>query len=531
MGTIEVITGPMWAGKAQPDWCEVWTPEGVTTLKNLKENDEILTPNGVSRVLGIFKQGYKDIYRINFSDGTKTWATEDHLWKIYISLKLKNGKYKHLVCKTKDLLRYLKKYPQLISIPVGKAIFNTQAVPLDPYLLGVLIGDGSFGRSGNVIRFSNTNQIILNRVKNILSKYNLELSHIGRCDYNIIQSTKSYNENFIVGVIKSLGLFGLKSHEKFIPNIYKYNSEEIRLEILRGILDTDGSVDNKSSVCLEQSSKKLSEDVKFIVQSLGGIIKSSVKNGSYKKNGIKIQCRKIYRDWIQFDNPQDLFYVEEKRSRCKPRIRKVRRFIKSVTLETKDYCRCIKVSDPDGLYFTNDFIVTHNTDMLLRKIRRAMYGKKNVLVFKPQVDDRYEGIDRVCTHDGKCIDAIPVSDPFKIVEKVVAENPDVVAIDEVQFLPTPLITAVIEELADTGVRVIVSGTDTTFAGKPFGCMGDLLCIADKIHKLDAVCVVCGGKAIRNQRLIDGQPASADSPEIMVGTVGTYEPRCRKCHQV
>lgn len=169
------------------------------------------------------------------------------------------------------------------------------------------------------------------------------------------------------------------------------------------------------------------------------------------------------------------------------------------------------------------------SEELLRRVRRATLARKRVQVFKSHLDERYGGLGFVSTHDGGRIESEPVSTSAEIAEKVRPET-EVVAIDEVQFLDQGIVL-VVTELADRGVRVIVSGTDMDFRGEPFGPIAPLLAIAEKVDKLYAICVVCGQLATRNQRLIDGRPAPAEGPTIQVGGTETYEARCRKCHQV
>ena len=111
-----------------------------------------------------------------------------------------------------------------------------------------------------------------------------------------------------------------------------------------------------------------------------------------------------------------------------------------------------------------------------------------------------------------------------------ARTSQLVAIDEAQFLDPEIVT-VATALAARGRRVILAGTDTDFRGEPFGSMGDLMAVAEMVDKLQAICVVCGDPACRNQRLIDGKPARYDSPTIMVGGRESYEARCRHCHSV
>ncbi len=169
------------------------------------------------------------------------------------------------------------------------------------------------------------------------------------------------------------------------------------------------------------------------------------------------------------------------------------------------------------------------SEELLRRVRRATLARKTVQVFKSHLDERYGGLRFVSTHDGGRIESEPVSSSAEIAERV---RPDtqVVAIDEVQFLDSGIV-GVVTDLADHGIRVIVAGTDMDFRGEPFGPMGALLAIAEKVDKLYAICVVCGQLATRNQRLIDGNPAPAEGPTIQVGGTETYEARCRNCHVV
>lgn len=169
------------------------------------------------------------------------------------------------------------------------------------------------------------------------------------------------------------------------------------------------------------------------------------------------------------------------------------------------------------------------SEELMRRVRRATLAKKRVQVFKSHLDERYGGIDRIGSHDGGQVEAVPVSTSLELAERVRPDT-EVVAIDEVQFLDGDIVH-VVNALADRGVRVIVAGTDMDFRGRPFGCINDLLAIAETITKLHAICVKCGNLATRNQRLINGEPAPAEGPTIQVGGLESYEARCRNCHEV
>lgn len=169
------------------------------------------------------------------------------------------------------------------------------------------------------------------------------------------------------------------------------------------------------------------------------------------------------------------------------------------------------------------------SEELLRRVRRALIARKKVQVFKSHLDDRYSGLHLISSHDGRKVEARPVSESRQIAE-FVEPDVDVVAIDEVQFLDDGIVE-VVNDLADRGIRVIISGTDMDFRGHPFGPVGPLLAVAERIDKLHAICVICGELATRNQRLIDGRPAPAEGPTIQVGGSESYEARCRRHHEV
>ncbi|MGP4106175.1 thymidine kinase [Virgibacillus sp. L01] len=168
------------------------------------------------------------------------------------------------------------------------------------------------------------------------------------------------------------------------------------------------------------------------------------------------------------------------------------------------------------------------SEELIRRVRRATYGNLSVRVFKPAIDDRFAD-DSVVTHNGTSAIARPVKNSDEILEDIDNEV-DVIGIDEVQFFDEN-ITAVADELANKGIRVVIAGLDTDFRGEPFGPMPKLMALSESVSKLNAICPVCGSPASRTQRLIDGRPASYDDPVIMVGASESYEPRCRHHHEV
>jgi thymidine kinase len=186
-------------------------------------------------------------------------------------------------------------------------------------------------------------------------------------------------------------------------------------------------------------------------------------------------------------------------------------------------------SRPGWIEVISGVMFSGKSEELIRRVRRAIIARKKVQVFKSHLDARYTGLYSVSSHDGTEVEATPV-DSAREIQRLVRPDTELVAIDEVQFLDADIVP-VVTELANRGVRVVLAGTDSDFRGEPFGAMGELMCVAESVDKLWAICVVCGDLACRNQRLVDGKPARWDSPTIMVGGRESYEARCRHCHRV
>jgi thymidine kinase len=168
------------------------------------------------------------------------------------------------------------------------------------------------------------------------------------------------------------------------------------------------------------------------------------------------------------------------------------------------------------------------TDELIRRLRRARIAKQKIQVFKPVIDNRY-AVEKVTSHAGNEFDAIPVANA-NAISMLVEPDTTVVAVDEAQFFDWH-IADVCQSLASRGVRVIAAGLDMDFRGEPFGPMPLLMAQAEKVDKLQAICVVCGMPASRTQRLIDGRPANYNDPVVQVGGSEAYEARCREHHEV
>jgi thymidine kinase len=168
------------------------------------------------------------------------------------------------------------------------------------------------------------------------------------------------------------------------------------------------------------------------------------------------------------------------------------------------------------------------TDELIRRLRRATIARQKVQVFKPIIDNRYQ-VDKVTSHAGTDFDAIPVRSSADIAG-ILDPGTSVVGIDEAQFFDDGIVD-IAQSLACRSIRVIVAGLDTDFRGEPFGCMPVIMAVAERVDKLQAICMVCGEAASRTQRLVNGRPANYNDPIVIVGASEMYEARCRMHHEV
>jgi thymidine kinase len=166
------------------------------------------------------------------------------------------------------------------------------------------------------------------------------------------------------------------------------------------------------------------------------------------------------------------------------------------------------------------------SEELIRRLRRAEIAGQRTLIVKPRIDDRYD-VTHVVSHSGSRLRAVAAESAAEVLR--LSEGYDVVGIDEIQFFDAAIVPAV-ESMVVRGVRVVAAGLDTDFRHEPFGSMPTLLCLAEFVDKLQAVCHRCGGPATRTQRLVDGRPAPFAGETIQVGALDAYEARCSACYE-
>ncbi len=183
---------------------------------------------------------------------------------------------------------------------------------------------------------------------------------------------------------------------------------------------------------------------------------------------------------------------------------------------------------PGSLELIVGSMFSGKSEELIRRVKRAVIARRAVQVFKPAIDSRY-GTELVRSHDGDTFVAEPVRSSAEILARI---DPavSVIAIDEVQFFDDGVID-VCRALMREGRRVICAGLDLDFRGIPFGPVPELLALAERVDKLQAICVVCGEPGTRTQRIVNGVPAAFDDPIILIGAQESYEARCAACHEV
>jgi intein/homing endonuclease len=335
----------------------ILTPYGWTTMGSLKIGDEITdSSGGICKVGGIYPLGKKDVYRLTMRDGGVVECTDDHLWKV-----ARAGEHEYKILTTKELIEKPKyRYLPVISAPVQYKT-NNQEISVNPYLLGVLLGDGGLTSS---VSFSSADEEIIEYVRQALPD-TLCVKKVGKTSkYHYAIVLKNKNRNFryakgchqILNFLREEKLLGKKSHEKHIPKAYLMTSPEDRLLLLQGLLDTDGWV-QKGHAKFSTTSTLLARDIRELAGSLGGVVFSSVRK---KKRSPNEHVENI----LTIKMPPNLipFRLSRKVEKYNTTpVRYLRRSIAKIEKIGEDDMQCIGVTSSDHLYVTSDFILTHNT--------------------------------------------------------------------------------------------------------------------------------------------------------------------------
>lgn len=349
-GILKAAAG---SGKGLPLYAKIYTPDGFTRNGDLSIGDKVLNPHGgISRVTAIYDRGKQVCYKITFTDDSTVVCDKDHLWQVRNTRK-RNKEWEVLDTNTIYRLGVCDSHGnRQWEIPIARPVqFSERNVTIEPWLLGILLGDGSF--CGNEVSISNPEPDIMDRVSKIvkcpLYQRKERVSTI-ICD----KGSLKYR-------LFDYGLQGLHSWEKFIPKEYRYNSVSVRLKVLQGLIDSDGSVDG-SEVTLTSTSRRLVEDCLEIAQSLGGTGKISTRHTKYTYKGEVKEGRESYRLSLKLYNFEAFSSEKHKRNATqRSKYASAYRRIKAIEITAPRETRCISVDSDDELYLTDGFVVTHNT--------------------------------------------------------------------------------------------------------------------------------------------------------------------------
>ena len=379
-GTIEIAPLAYMRGRAQPVNTSVLTPDGFRPIGELQVGDLVIGSNGEpTPVLGVYPQGEKDIYRVTTQDGASTLASGDHLWAVSTPSDKRRGK-PHRVLTTREMLGDLHCAPaRRYELPLHSApvCFPYQKVPMDPYALGLLLGDGCITGS-TTPSFSTMDFELAYSLQVFLP--GTDAHPLGSPNYALkrawsprsgVTEANPATENPVTGLMRDLGLHGTRSATKFVPDLYLYNATEVRLAVLQGLLDTEGGpVTQQGRTCRIQyttTSPRLRDNVIFLVRSLGGVAYSRVRSAARRKPGYAKGRPVGYRHdahIIDIRLPEAVEPFRHARKREKYHEAgggRPMRFIDSIEPAGTAEAVCISVAAEDSLYTTEDFLLTHNT--------------------------------------------------------------------------------------------------------------------------------------------------------------------------
>ncbi|QQQ77723.1 PhoH family protein [Saccharothrix sp. 6-C] len=375
-GTIEVAPLAYMRGRAQPVFTNVLTPDGFRPIGSLQVGDLVIGSNGEpTPVLGVFPQGVKDVYRVTAQDGASTLACGDHLWTVRTrSDRRRNKPWR--VLETKEMIGDLRAaHARRYELPLLSAptCHPAREVPMDPYALGLLLGDGCLTGS-TTPSFATDDPELAVALQSALP--GIAVNWKDRVNYTLNRVKSPGDvvtlENPVTGALRALSLLGTRSHTKFVPEVYLANAVEVRLALLQGLLDSDGGpVTQSGRTCRIQyttTSARLRDDVIGLVRSLGGVAYTRTRVAEGRRPGFANgRAVRYVHDAhvvdIRLPEGVEPFRLARKREKYlaaggggRPM-----RFIDSIEPAGRTEAVCIQVAAADSLYVTEDYLLTHNT--------------------------------------------------------------------------------------------------------------------------------------------------------------------------
>lgn len=363
----------------------VLTPGGWRPIESMKIGDSVIGADGeATKVVGVWPQGVGDVYRVVFSDGATVECDAMHLWSVRNANDLRNGRWRTV--RTADLIH------DGVASPSGKARYEVPLVgpvqyeparplPLHPYVLGALLGDGNVSQRSSVSL--TTQRAIARRVRSLLPDGHRVREQDGTAKGDDTATFHighpEWHRNDVLTTLRDLDVQGRRAWEKRIPAEYLTASVDDRRALLTGLLDTDGTVKRSGSVWFGTTSHGLALDVVALVRSLGGIAKLRVETAPHRRythNGEGRQGRPAWLVCLEIDG-EPLVTLPHKVERWRRQRRRWTRRIVSIEPVGTDDRTCITVAAPDGLFVTEGFVVTHNSQAIRTKAQALMFVTKN----------------------------------------------------------------------------------------------------------------------------------------------------------
>jgi phosphate starvation-inducible PhoH-like protein len=370
---IEVAPLAFMRGRAQPVDRRVLTPQGWQAIGALRVGDLVIGSDGrPTPVLGVYPQGRRPVFRLQSQDGASTVCCGEHLWTVRTPDDRRRGTHRTL--RTDEMLGRLRtNHQHRFELPVVDSVeFEPQEVPIDPYALGLLLGDGCL-TAKTTPTFTTADEELVDALASRLPR--IELQRKTAVDY-VLRHIDGHRGGVIVAnpvtvALRELGLAGTRSSTKFVPRQYRLNSATVRLGVLQGLLDSDGGpVTQRGRTCRVQyttCSARLRDDVVFLVRSLGGVAYWRTRRAAGRRPG-RARGRLVHHRTdayildIRLPAGIEPFRLARKQALYdasgggRPM-----RFVESIEPEGEAETVCIQVAAQDSLYVTDDFLVTHNT--------------------------------------------------------------------------------------------------------------------------------------------------------------------------
>ena len=497
---LTILTGGPGTGKAQPLDARVLTPTGFRPIGDLRPGDLVISAEGAPvAVRSIHPQGVKPIYRVAFADGRATRCCDDHLWKVWTRTSVWSpAKKKKIrargwrIVPLKTIRRRLDDHrteSDRLGVPLLTASSDPtpSALPVDPYVLGALIGDGTLS---DAVLVTTTDAALVTTLCARLAPLRLRLNQViskgaPTLSWRIVGRGKGH-ANPLRTALQSLGL-AVRSEEKFIPPSYFNASAAQRLDLLRGLLDTDGTVDKLGVVSFTTSSPRLARDFQQLAWSLGCIATpGAVKHPTYSHRGEKRTGLPAHTLFLQHPEPATLFTLPRKVARTgrpKARARLGHRLrLAAIEPAGQAECVCISLDSPSGLYVTDDYLVTHNTTILRALVDILKAKKVRVHLAAPtgraaqRLSETTGGfastIHRLLKYDA-------ATGGFTANENAPLAT-DFLVLDEASMLDVRLASALLQAVPSRAHLLLVGDTDQLPSVGAGNVLKDLIAVSDSV---------------------------------------------------